>query len=113
MADAATGDVHIDDVTATRAIVAVQGPEARERLGSVSPEAAAVKRFRVQQLDWNGVPLIVAGTGYTGEDGVEVAVPAEHARLFWDALLIVGVTPAGLGAARHPPTRSGVAVARP
>ena len=113
LADAATGAVHIEDVTSTRAIIAVQGPEARERLESVSPEAAGVKRFRVQQLDWNGVPIVVAGTGYTGEDGVEVAVPAENARQFWDALLIAGITPAGLGGARHPAPRGRAAVARP
>jgi aminomethyltransferase len=98
LTDAATGEVHIEDVTSTRAILAVQGPEARERLEEVSPEVAAVKRFRVQQVDWYGIPLVVAGTGYTGEDGVEVAVPAENARQFWDALLIAGITPAGLGA---------------
>jgi aminomethyltransferase len=98
LAEAATGEVRIEDVTATRAIIAVQGPDARERLEMVSPEAAAVKRFRVELVDWHGVPLIVAGTGYTGEDGVEVAVPADEARAFWDALLIAGITPAGLGA---------------
>jgi aminomethyltransferase len=40
----------------------------------------------------------VAGTGYTGEDGVEIAVPAAHAGALWDALLGAGITPAGLGA---------------
>jgi aminomethyltransferase len=67
-------------------------------LKAVSPEAAAVKRFRVEQLEWNGVPIVVAGTGYTGEDGVECAVPVDAARAFWDAVLAAGVTPAGLGA---------------
>jgi aminomethyltransferase len=86
------------DVTAERAIVAVQGPEARQRLAAVSAEAAAVGRFRVEELTWAGVPIVVAGTGYTGEDGVEVAVPTEHARRFWDAVLAAGVEPAGLGA---------------
>jgi aminomethyltransferase len=86
------------DVTPSRAIIAVQGPDARERLAAVSPESAEVKRFRVAEVDWAGVPLVVAGTGYTGEDGVEVAVPADEARAFWDALLIAGIEPAGLGA---------------
>jgi aminomethyltransferase len=40
----------------------------------------------------------VAGTGYTGEDGLELAVPAEHAVTVWDAVIAAGVTPAGLGA---------------
>ena len=41
---------------------------------------------------------IVAGTGYTGEDGVEIHVPAEHAADVWDAIVAAGITPAGLGA---------------
>jgi aminomethyltransferase len=41
---------------------------------------------------------VAAGTGYTGEDGVECAVPAEIAPAFWDAVLAAGVAPAGLGA---------------
>jgi aminomethyltransferase len=88
----------IADVTATRAIIAVQGPEARARLATVSPEAAAIGRFRVGTFEWNGATATVAGTGYTGEDGVECAVPAEHAASFWDAVVGAGIQPAGLGA---------------
>jgi aminomethyltransferase len=87
-----------DDVTADRAIVAVQGPEARRLLASVAPDAAAVGRFRVTAFDWHGVACLVAGTGYTGEDGVEVAVPAEAGAGFWRSVLDAGVVPAGLGA---------------
>jgi aminomethyltransferase len=96
---ALAGDgVEVVDVTPTRAIIAVQGPEARSLLEKVSPEAAAVGRFRVAPFEWEGVPATVAGTGYTGEDGVECAVPAEHAAAFWRAVLEAGVVPAGLGA---------------
>src|SRR5690606_39068950 len=63
------------DVTSTRAIIAVQGPQARERLARVAPEAAEVGRFRVAHATVDGVGCVVAGTGYTGEDGVELAVP--------------------------------------
>jgi aminomethyltransferase len=87
-----------EDVTAGRAVIAVQGPAARERLASVAPEAAAVGRFRVARFAWDGVDAIVAGTGYTGEDGVEVSIPAAVAPAFWRAVLDAGVTPAGLGA---------------
>jgi aminomethyltransferase len=87
-----------DDVTATRAIIAVQGPAARERLASIAPDAAAVGRFRVGQAAVAGVPCTVAGTGYTGEDGVELAVPADGAPTVWQAVLDAGIVPAGLGA---------------
>jgi aminomethyltransferase len=88
----------VEDVTATRAIIAVQGPDARERLKAVSPEAAGVGRFRVAPFEWNGIACVVAGTGYTGEDGVECAIPAQHAVAFWDEVMAAGIDPAGLGA---------------
>lgn len=86
------------DTTATRAVIAVQGPAAREMTSRVSPEAAAVGRFRVQRVNVCGAPCVVAGTGYTGEDGIEIAVPNDSARVVWDALMSAGVVPAGLGA---------------
>lgn len=88
----------IVDVTATRAVLAIQGPEARERLAAVSSDAAAVGRFAVAHVDIDGAPVVVAGTGYTGEDGVEIAVPVEHASALWERVLAAGITPAGLGA---------------
>ena len=89
-----SGAVEIADVTASRAVLAVQGPTARAVLAAVSPEAAAVPRFSVEAVgEW-----VVAGTGYTGEDGVELQVPAERAPDVWDAIVAAGVIPAGLGA---------------
>jgi len=87
-----------EDTTATRAILAVQGPEARQRISKVSAEAAEIKRFRVAPVTIDGVDCVVAGTGYTGEDGVELAVPAAHAPQIWEAVTNSGVEPAGLGA---------------
>jgi aminomethyltransferase len=87
-----------NDVTEQRAVIAVQGPEARQRLAQVSPEAAAVRRFNVERFVWGGATCLVAGTGYTGEDGVECAVPTEVAVAFWDAVVSRGIVPAGLGA---------------
>jgi aminomethyltransferase len=87
-----------EDVTASRAIIAVQGPTARELLAALAPEAAAVGRFRVSQATVAGAACTVAGTGYTGEDGVELAVPAERAPAVWESVLALGVAPAGLGA---------------
>lgn len=86
------------DVTHERALLAVQGPSARSLLASLWPEAAAVGRFRVRRTDWKGTPCVVAGTGYTGEDGVELAVPVDIAVEVWQALLGAGIEPAGLGA---------------
>src|SRR5947208_6688446 len=87
-----------EDVTATRAIVALQGPKARRRLEAFAPGAAAVAHFGVARFDWEGTPCLVAGTGYTGEDGVECAVPSGSAPSFWRAVLDAGFPPAGLGA---------------
>jgi aminomethyltransferase len=87
-----------EDVTEGRAILAVQGPEARRWLADVQPELAEVGRFKVATVPWRGVDCVVAGTGYTGEDGVEIAVPAAAAPDLWEALLDVGILPAGLGA---------------
>jgi glycine cleavage system T protein (aminomethyltransferase) len=88
----------VADVTAERAVLAVQGPEARERLAKIAPEAAGMGRFHVAGAVVDEVAVTVAGTGYTGEDGVELAVPADRAAQVWEAVLGTGVVPAGLGA---------------
>lgn len=81
------------------AMLAVQGPKAVEKLLTVKPEWAekvnALKPFVGVDLgsDW-----FVARTGYTGEDGVEVVMPAGEAVGFFDELVKVGVAPCGLGA---------------
>lgn len=91
------------DTTASRAIIAIQGPLARARTAAAVPglaEAAAVPHFGVIRTNWEGTPITVAGTGYTGEDGFEIAVPVEAATVLWDALVAEGsgIFPAGLGA---------------
>jgi aminomethyltransferase len=86
------------ETTHDRAVLAVQGPAALERLAAVFPEAAGVGRFRVAHATWSGVPCVVAGTGYTGERGVEIAVPAIAAAELWTAITAADIQPAGLGA---------------
>jgi aminomethyltransferase len=98
LAEVADESVTAEGVTHERAIIAVQGPVARDKLATVAPEAATVGRFRVADFSWGGVECVVAGTGYTGEDGVECAVPVAIASDFWQAVTDAGVTPAGLGA---------------
>lgn len=80
------------------AMLAVQGPNAREKAKSVMGDKAAVvdglKIFRFAEAgDWT-----IARTGYTGEDGIEIILPGSEAPAFWDALVTAGVKPAGLGA---------------
>lgn len=86
------------DVTDQRAIIAIQGPTARKQLAAVSPQAAAVAHFGVAPFVFEGTPCLVAGTGYTGEDGVECSVPNAVAPKFWRSLIESGIAPAGLGA---------------
>ena len=80
-------------------MVAVQGPQARAAVVGLLPEdaRAAVEklgRFAALEVD----DLFIARTGYTGEDGFEVIVPADRVVEYWNALLAAGVKPAGLGA---------------
>lgn len=94
----AADGVDVVDTTSGRAVLAVQGPTSRQVVATISAEAAAVGRFRVIEADVAGHRCLVAGTGYTGEDGLELAVPADAAPAIWDALLAAGAAPAGLGA---------------
>ncbi len=81
------------------AMIAIQGPNARARAAALLPEAcrapaAALKVFSAAPCDeW-----FVSRTGYTGEDGYEVVLPAEEAPAFWQSLQAAGVAPCGLGA---------------
>jgi aminomethyltransferase len=95
---AADGPVSLGDITSERAILAIQGPAARELLAPLLPDAAAVPRFAVQPVENGLMHGYAAGTGYTGEDGVELHVPADEAAAVWRAIVDAGVQPAGLGA---------------
>jgi aminomethyltransferase len=90
-------DVSVKDAASEYAMLALQGPEARARL-SLHLEGEEPARMRVTHSQVAGVDAIVCGTGYTGEDGVELLVPPAGATRVWDALIAEGVTPAGLGA---------------
>ncbi|MFM8600983.1 MAG: glycine cleavage system aminomethyltransferase GcvT [Actinomycetota bacterium] len=86
------------DTTGARAVIAVQGPSARDAVRNFCAEAAGVGRFRVARMDVLGHSCTVAGTGYTGEDGIEIAVPVSGAAEVWEAVVRNGGQPAGLGA---------------
>ena len=86
------------DVTTERCVLAVQGPNARAKVAAVDARFADVARFRVTRFDYEGVEVRVAGTGYTGEEGLEIAAPNVVAEGLLRSLVDAGVTPAGLGA---------------
>jgi glycine cleavage system T protein (aminomethyltransferase) len=91
-------DVTVHDRLNDFAMLAVQGPQARELVARLA-DSELPKRFRTARLQLAGVPgVLVCGTGYTGEDGVELLIASGYATTVWDALLEAGATPAGLGA---------------
>jgi aminomethyltransferase len=79
------------------AMLAVQGPAARELLAPLA-DAPLPARFRTAELHVAGVPALVCGTGYTGEDGVEILCAPAGAGAIWDAVVAAGAAPAGLAA---------------
>jgi len=90
-------DVEIGDRIDDYAMLAVQGPIAREMVQAIS-DAPLPSRMTVGRRVLLGHDALVCGTGYTGEDGVELLIAPEHAVEIWDELLRRGVRPAGLGA---------------
>ena len=90
-------DVEVTDVADRYAMLAVQGPRARGTVARIAGGELPA-RMRTATVAIAGVDCLVCGTGYTGEDGVEILAPPEHAGAIWDALLAEGVAPVGLGA---------------
>lgn len=84
--------------------IALQGPAAEKILGAIPEFAGAVglQYFHFAELDFRGCPVIVARTGYTGEDGFELFVPTAETVRVWNTILDAGkpfgLVPAGLGA---------------
>jgi aminomethyltransferase len=90
-------DVEVRDRIDEWAMLAVQGPRAREIVQAIS-DAPLPARMRAETRRLAGAEAIVCGTGYTGEDGVELLCAAEDATALWDEIVRRGATPAGLGA---------------
>ena len=90
-------NVAVKDRIDAFAMLAVQGPDARRIVGRLT-EGELPARLRTEELVIAGCPTLVCGTGYTGEDGVELLIAPEDARKVWDAVLGGGASPAGLGA---------------
>ena len=98
----------VEDVSDDLALIAVQGPvaaavlAATEGLDEFTPTLDDLGYYAAATAQFDGAPVLVARTGYTGEDGFELAVPVARAEELWDALLAagepLGLVPAGLAA---------------
>jgi aminomethyltransferase len=91
-------DVELVDRIDDYAMLAVQGPHARALLAPLLAGGELPARMRTAELTVAGAPALVCGTGYTGEDGVELLCAPADAGAIWDAVVASGATPAGLGA---------------
>jgi aminomethyltransferase len=94
---AAGFDAEVADRQADYAMLAVQGPRAREIVQAIS-DRPLPPRMTASERIVCGHRTLVCGTGYTGEDGVELLVAPQHAGELWDAATRRGAAPAGLGA---------------
>ena len=95
--------VILENRSAQRAGLAIQGPKVMQLFAQMlGSDCELPARNQLQDFDYAGVELTIARTGYTGEDGVEVFFPAEHAATIWNAVLekgkALGLKPCGLGA---------------
>ena len=90
-------DVQVADRLEAYAMLAVQGPRARELVQAIS-DAPLPSRMTAATQRLAGAQALVCGTGYTGEDGVELLVAPDDAPALWDELARRGATPAGLAA---------------
>jgi aminomethyltransferase len=93
-----SGDCAIERL-ADRALVALQGPKAEVVLAALAPEVIAMRFMDVRTIELLGQPCIASRSGYTGEDGFEISVPADAAAALCGGLLCTpAVAPIGLGA---------------
>ena len=93
-------DVTIQDQSEATAMIAVQGPQAPDMVARLANNPLLLERKRFQYATGMlaGVPATFCRTGYTGEDGFELIVPAKQGQAAWDALVEAGAVPCGLGA---------------
>ena len=96
-------EVDVDDVSESLGMIAIQGPMAEEIVaGLTETDLSGLDPFRCLRTTVAGLPVLVARTGYTGEDGFEFYVPQDRTTALWDALMAAGtprgLKPIGLGA---------------
>ena len=90
-------DADVIDCSDSFAMLAVQGPGARALVRDLS-DGPLPLRMHCGQASVAGVPMFICGTGYTGEDGLELLIDPDRVAEVWDAVVAAGATPAGLGA---------------
>jgi aminomethyltransferase len=90
-------EAELTDAADSYAMLAVQGPEARDLVRGLADEDLP-PRMRTAELTVAGAAALVCGTGYTGEDGVELLLEPGSAPAVWEELVGGGAAPAGLGA---------------
>ena len=91
--------VTVGDRTETTAMIALQGPSSPTILDFLSDDTlSGIRPFNTTEGKLDGRPAFIARTGYTGEDGFELIVPASDAPSLWAALIEGGASPSGLGA---------------
>ncbi len=92
-------DVRLKDESDEIGLIALQGPRAQEILAPLSSEPLdPIGFYEFAAGTVAGVPGVISRTGYTGEDGFELALSGEQAEAAWNALAAAGVRPCGLGA---------------
>jgi aminomethyltransferase len=96
--DARRAGVAVSDLSAGQAMIAVQGPLAAGLLHALGLASDGLRSYAFAERSWQGVPVRLSRTGYTGEDGFECFLPAAAAVGFWQAVIAAGARPCGLGA---------------
>ncbi len=91
--------LEFEDLSENKVLIAVQGPQAAPIIQDVMKQPLdRVKAFEHGEGSFNGQPVFMARTGYTGEDGFELMAAPEVGRALWKAFVEAGVVPCGLGA---------------
>jgi len=98
IASRAGGKAEVVNESDRWALIALQGPKAKEILEPLSPGASELRYYGFRQGQVDGRPALISRTGYTGEDGFELYVDPEDAPALWRRLVEAGASPAGLGA---------------